>query len=106
MKIIISENKIEQLKFFVQEIIDGELNNLRQECEDEWGMGEMDEIEEVESVDKIVIDKVKTTDGINVYVNLYIKTDREDFEIIIPMIYNSIEQWIPNAKIYINKIYL
>jgi hypothetical protein len=106
MKIIITENKIEQLKIFVQEILDDELNNLRQMADDEWGLGEMDEIDEVSSVENIVVDEIKTTDGISVNVNLYLNTDREDFEIILPMIEYVIEQWIPNAKIYINKIYL
>jgi len=106
MKIIITESKVGQLKTLLQEILDDELNNLRQEADEEWGLGEMDEINEVSSVEKIVVDEIKTTDGISVNVNLYLNTDREDFEIILPMIEYSIEQWIPNAKIYINKIYL
>ena len=83
MKIIITESKIEQLKIFVQEILDDELNNLRQMADDEWGLGEMDEINEVGSVEKIVVDEIKTTDGISVNVNLYLNTDREDFDIIL-----------------------
>lgn len=106
MKILISENKIEQLKIFVQEILDDELNNLRQMADDEWGLGEMDEIDEVSSVENIVVDEIKTTDGISVNVNLYLNTDREDFEIILPMIEYVIEQWFPNAKIHIEKVYL
>jgi len=106
MKILISENKIEQLKIFVQEILDDELNNLRQMADEEWGMGEMDEINEVGSVEKIVVDEIKTTDGISVNVNLYLNTDREDFDIILPMIEYVIEQWFPNAKIHIEKVYI
>jgi hypothetical protein len=106
MKIVITESKVGQIKNLVQEILDDELNNLRQEADEEWGLGEMDEINEVGSVEKIVVDEIKTTDGISVNVNLYLNTDREDFEIILPMIEYSIEQWIPNAKIYITKIYL
>jgi hypothetical protein len=106
MKILISENKIEQLKIFVQEILDDELNNLRQMADDEWGLGEMDEINEVSSVENIVVDEIKTTDGISVNVNLYLNTDREDFEIILPMIEYVIEQWFPNAEIHIEKVYV
>jgi len=106
MKIIITESKVGQIKTLVQEILDDELNNLRQEADEEWGLGEMDEINEVGSVEKIVVDEIKTTDGISVNVNLYLNTDREDFDIILPMIEYTIEQWIPNAKIHINKIYL
>ena len=106
MKILISENKIEQLKIFVQEILDDELNNLRQMADEEWGLGEMDEINEVSSVENIVVDEIKATDGISVNVNLYLNTDREDFEIILPMIEYVIEQWFPNAKINIEKVYI
>ena len=86
MKIIITESKVGQIKTLVQEILDDELNNLRQEADEEWGLGEMDEINEVGSVEKIVVDEIKITDGINVNINLYLNTDREDFEIILPMI--------------------
>lgn len=106
MKILISENKIEQLKIFVQEILDDELNNLRQMADEEWGMGEMDEIDEVSSVENIVVDKIKTTDGISVNVNLYLNRDREDFDNIIAMIEYVIEQWFPNAEINIEKVYI
>ena len=106
MKIIITESKVGQLKSLVQEIIDDELNYLRQEADEEWGLGEMDEINEVESVDKIVVDEIDTTDGITIYVNVYINSDREEFDIIFPMIEYTIEQWMANSKIHINKIYV
>ena len=106
MKILISESKIEQLKIFVQEILDDELNNLRQMADEEWGMGEMDEIDEVSSVENIVVDEIKTTDGISVNVNLYLNRDREDFDNIFAMIEYVIEQWFPNAEIHIEKVYI
>lgn len=106
MRIIITESKVGKLKSLVQEIIDDELNYLRQEADEEWGLGEMDEINEVESVDKIVVDEIDTTDGITIYVNVYINSDREEFDIIFPMIEYTIEQWMANSKIHINKIYV
>jgi hypothetical protein len=106
MKILISENKIEQLKIFVQEILDDELNNLRQMADEEWGLGEMDEINEVSSVENIVVDEIKTTDGISVNVNLYLNGDREEFDNIFAMIEYVIEQWFPNAEINIEKVYI
>jgi hypothetical protein len=73
--------------------------------DEEWGMGEMDEIEEVSSVDKIIVDKIDMSGGINVYVNLYINSDREDFdEIIIPMIEYSVEQILPDVTVHVNII--
>jgi len=106
MKILISENKIEQLKIFVQEILDDELNNLRQMADEEWGLGEMDEINEVSSVENIVVDEIKATDGISVNVNLYLNGDREEFDNIFAMIEYVIEQWFPNAEINIEKVYI
>ena len=106
MKILISENKIEQLKIFTQEILDDELNNLRQMADEEWGLGEMDEINEVSSVENIVVDEIKTTDGISVNVNLYLNGDREEFDNIFAMIEYVIEQWFPNAEINIEKVYI
>ena len=93
MKIVITESKVGQIKNLVQEILDDELNNLRQMSDEEWGLGEMDEINEVGSVEKIVVDEIKITDGINVNINLYLNTDREDFEIILQMIEYTIEQF-------------
>jgi hypothetical protein len=106
MKIIITESKVGKIKTLLQEILDDELNNLRQEADEEWGLGEMDEIDEVSSVDKIIIDEIKTTGGISVNVNLYLNRDREDFEIILPLIEYVIEQWFPNAEIHIEKVYI
>ena len=106
MKIIITESKIEKFKTLSQEILDDELNNLRQMADDEWGLGEMAEIDEVESVEEIVVDDINTTDGISIYVNVYVKSDREDFDIIFPMIEYTIEKWMPNAVVYIEKVYI
>jgi len=106
MKIIITESKVGKIKTLIQEILDDELNNLRQEADEEWGLGEMDEIDEVSSVDKIIVDEIKTTGGISVNVNLYLNRDREDFDIILPMIEYVIEQWFPNAEIHIEKVYI
>jgi hypothetical protein len=106
MKIIITESKIEKFKTLSQEILDDELNNLRQMADDEWGLGEMAEIDEVESVEEIVVDDINTTDGISIYVNVYVKSDREDFDIIFPMIEYIIEKWMPNAVVYIEKVYI
>jgi hypothetical protein len=106
MRIIITENKIEELKLLIQDIINDELNNLRREAGIEWGLGEMDEINEVESVENIVVDGINKTDGINIYVSVYINTDREELDMIFSMIEYSIEKWMPNAKVHIKTIYL
>ena len=104
MKFIISENKVESFKKIVQDLIDDELNNLRIMSDEEWGLGEMDEIEEVSSVDKIIVDDLKLSDGVTVYLDMYVLTDREEFDLVIGAVEHSLEQWLPNIEIRINKI--
>lgn len=104
MKIIISENKVESLKKIAQDLIDNELNNLRIMSDEEWGMGEMDEIEEVSSIDKIIVDKIEMSDGVNVYIDMYVLTDREEFDLVLGAVEYSLEQWLPNLKVHVNEI--
>ena len=104
MKFIITENKIESLKQIVQGLIDDELNNLRVMSDEEWGLGEMDEIEEVSSVDKIIVDELKMSDGIDVYLDMYVLSDREEFDLVYGAIEYVMEQWLPNVTVHINKI--
>ena len=104
MKFIISENKVESLKKIVQNIIDDELNNLRVMSDEEWGMGEMDEIEEVSSVDKIIVNDIELSDGVTVYLDMYVLTDREEFDLVIDAVEYSLEQWLSNIEVHINKI--
>ena len=104
MKFIISENKVESLKQIAQYLIDNELNNLRIMSDEEWGMGEMDEINEVSSIDKIIVDKLEMSDGVNVYIDMYILTDREEFDLVIGAVEYSLEQWFPNVTVHTNII--
>jgi hypothetical protein len=104
MKFIISENKVESLKQIAQYLIDNELNNLRIMSDEEWGLGEMDEIDEVSSVDKIIVDKLEMSDGVNVYLDMYVLTDREEFDLVLGAVEYSLEQWLSNVKVHINKI--
>ena len=104
MKIIISENKVESLKQIAQDLINNELNNLRIMSDEEWGMGEMDEINEVSSIDKIIVDKLDMSDGVNVYIDMYVLTDREEFDLVIGAVEYSLEQWFPNLKVHVNEI--
>jgi hypothetical protein len=104
MKIIISENKVKSLKQISQDLINNELNNLRIMSDEEWGLGEMEEIEEVSSVDKIIVDKLEMSDGVNVYIDMYVSTDREEFDLVIGAVEYSLEQWFPNVTVHTNII--
>ena len=103
MKIIITENQIDKLQVHIQNVIDSELDNIREESE-EWGLGEMDELDEIDSIDKIVIDRIVPHVGIVVYIDIYSKTDRDDFDNIRAEIQYRVSEWVPNVKLFINNI--
>ncbi len=103
MKIIITENQIDKLQVHIQNVIGSELDNIREESQ-EWGLGEMDELDEVDSIDKIVIDRIVPHIGIVVYIDIYSKTDREDFDNIRAEIQYRVSEWVPNVKLFINNV--
>jgi hypothetical protein len=104
MKIIINENQIDQLKVHIQNLIDSELGNLREESM-EWGLGEMNDYEELSSVNKIVVDRIVPHNGIKVYVDFYVNDEeREDYNNIRAEIQYRISEWVPNVKIFFNDI--
>lgn len=104
MRYIISESHIEQLKVHIQNLIDSELDNLREESM-EWGLGEMDEYEELSSVNRIEVVRIVPYTGIKVYVNFYVNNeDREDYNNIRAEIQYRVSEWIPNIKIFIDEI--
>jgi hypothetical protein len=84
-------------------MIDSTLDIIKEESDD-WGMGEMDELDEVSSVDKIVVDRVVTINKIKVYVNIYKNSNREDFDNLRAEIQYRLEDWFPNIELYIENI--
>lgn len=103
MNYIITENQVDKLYGIIQNLIDSELNAVREESE-EWGLGEMDELDELDSIDKIVIDRIVPHLGIVVYIDIYSITGREDFDNIRAEIQYRVDQWFPNVKLFINDI--
>ena len=57
MKYIVTESQVKTLQDQIQGLIDSTLDTLKEES-DEWGMGEMDELDEVSSVENIVVNNV------------------------------------------------
>lgn len=103
MKYIITEFQVKSLHNVIQGMINSTLDTLKEES-DEWGMGEMDELDEVSSVDKIVVDRVVTINKIKVYVNIYKNSNREDFDNLRAEIQYRLEDWFPNIELYIENI--
>ena len=103
MRFIITESQKKQMDKIIQDLINSELESIQIESED-WGMGEMDEIDEVQSVDKIVVDRVVTINKIKVYVNIYKNSNRYDFDNLRAEIQYRLERWFPNIELYIEDI--
>jgi hypothetical protein len=102
MKYEITEKQLEKLKKVIQGFIDSALDSLRKMSED-WGLGEMDEYDEVRSVEKIVVDRIVPYTGINVYIDMYVKNDR-DYNNVRAEIQYNLEPHFPKLKLFINEI--
>ena len=103
MKYIISESQAKSLDSMIQRMIDSTLDIIKEES-DEWGMGEMDELDEVSSVENIVVNNVVKTDGILVSVTIHKNSRRNDFDNLISEIEARMSDWIPNIELYIENI--
>jgi hypothetical protein len=103
MKYIVTESQVKSLQPRIQKLIDSELDSIRTDSED-WGMEEMDAIHEVQSVDKIVVDRVVAINKIKVYVNIYRNSNRNDFDNLRAEIQYKLEDWFPNIELYVENI--
>jgi len=103
MKFIITESQAKSLHNVIQGVINSTLDIIREESED-WGMGEMDELDEVSSVNKIVVNRVVKISKIKVYINIYKNSKREDFDNLRAEIQYRLEDWLPNIELYIENI--
>lgn len=103
MKYIVTESQVKSLHNMIQGLINSTLDTIIKES-DEWGMGEMDELDEVSSVDKIVVDRVVKISKIKVYINIYKNSKREDFDNLRAEIQYRLEDWMPNIELYIENI--
>jgi hypothetical protein len=84
----------------IQGLINLTLDTLKEESED-WGM---DEIDEVQSVDKIVVNRVVTINKMKVYVNIHKNSNRYDFDNLRAEIQYRLKDWFPNIELYVEDI--
>lgn len=103
MKTEITDKQLEVIKNNIQDIINSSLDDIRRES-DEWGLGEMNEIYEVESIDKIVIDRVVPYVGLTVYVKIYVNCECDEFDNVLSELNYRVQQWLPNVRIFIDSI--
>jgi hypothetical protein len=118
MKIIITESQYNRILSTTQEMmgltesnmerglqrmLDGALQKLQNSTE-EMGLGEMDELDEINSVDKIKITNFVKDEVPVLYVDLYVNSNRDDFDNIIYTMEYELEKHIGNIQIIVNKI--
>jgi hypothetical protein len=118
MKIIITESQYKRILSTTQEMmglnesaierglqrmIDGGLQKLRNSTE-EMGLGEMDELDEINSVDEIKITNFVKDKVPVLYVDLYVNSNRDDFDNIIYTMEYELEKHIGNIQIIVDKI--
>jgi hypothetical protein len=87
----------------LQIIIDSSLQKLQDDTS-EMGLGEMDELNEINSVDEIKITNFVKDKVSVLHVDLYVNSDREDFDNIIASMESELEKYIGNILIIVDNI--
>ena len=118
MKIIITESQYNRVLSTTQEMmgltesnmerglqrmLDGALQKLQNSTE-EMGLGEMDELDEINSVDKIKITNFVKDEVPVLYVDLYVNSNRDDFDNIIYTIEYKVGRFLGNVEIMVDNI--
>ena len=96
----LSESKFE---IGIQKMIDSALQKLQNSTE-EMGLGEMDELDEINSIDEIKITNFVKDEVPVLYIDLYVNSDREDFDNIIYTMEYEIEKHVGDIKIIVDNI--
>ena len=87
----------------IQNIIDSALQSLQDEAFD-MGLGEMDDLHEINSVDKIKVTNFVNDEVPVLYVDLYVNSNRRDFDNMIASMEYEVGKYIPNVQIIVNNI--
>jgi hypothetical protein len=99
MKLKISQSKLTTL---AQTAVDNTLMTIKNESED-WGMGEMSELVQVDGVERIEVVKVeKKGNPFKIDVIFYVNDDGIYYSELIEEISARVDQdWIPNSYIHV-----
>lgn len=103
MKMKMSEEQLEMMKNIIQNKLNSILDDLRLETED-WGLGEMDELDEVESILKIKLVDLVMKKPIQVKIDIIKKGDREEFDNAFYFIEDELKKYFPKIKVKLRNI--
>jgi hypothetical protein len=87
----------------IQMLVNQSLQYLKS-LTDEMGLGEMDELEEIGSVDEIKVTNVVIDNEPIVYVDFYVNSQRRDFDNIILTIEYEVGKYLPNVRVVVDNI--
>jgi len=87
----------------IQLLINQFLDDLKIESED-WGLGEMDYLRELEDIKDIKVSYIDDNDGLVVYVDIYTYNVRYDFYLILEEISGRLYEWFSGIEIKVNEI--
>ena len=95
----------EKLKIVCQKIVDSELDSIKKES-DEWGLGEMAELKIINSIDKIVVDRVTSHTRITIYIDLHVNdlSHDYDYEDFMSELNYRIQSYLPKSFVQVNEI--
>jgi len=104
MKILIQDKQKEKIEKLIDTVIKATLNNMRQQSED-WGLGEMDELQEIDAVEEIKINHINFSKNmLEIYLDIYVNQPRQRFDMLLMEIQFAVQEWFPKVTIIENKI--
>ena len=97
---VINESKIIDA---LQKRINVIIEQIREDSED-WGLGEMDGLNEIQSIEKIEIDRFVNFTRPVIYVNIFVNSQRRDFDNVMSEINYQIQKLLPSSFVQVNEI--
>jgi hypothetical protein len=97
---VINESKIIDA---LQKRINVIIEQIRENSED-WGLGEMDGLDEIQSIEKIEIDRFVNATRPVIYVNIFVNSQRRDFDNVMSEINYQIQKLLPSSFVQVNEI--
>ena len=96
----ITESKMDER---IQMMVSRSLQAMQDETF-EMGLGEMDELNEINSINEIKVTNIIMDEVPLLYVDLYVNSERRDFDNVISTIEVDINRYLPNVQVILDKI--